>query len=160
MSLDFRLKFGEDEVTKEQMREWNKRPPLEVDENGKGITLTEQHHKKECDINNIIKKYDKTGLITHISRIEAKFGNVSGIDFGESMRMVAEAKTLFATLPSDIRNRFKNSPKELLEFMDKPENREEAIRLGLIRKDWTEETDGLGEHVKEGENIKTGDIVN
>ena len=51
-----------------------------------------------------------------------------------------------------------NMEGELLHFMENPENRQEAIELGLINQAWTEETDGLGEHVKEGDNIKKEDI--
>lgn len=38
--------------------------------------------------------------------------------------------------------------------MEDPSNRDEAIELGLIDKNWTENTDGLGEHVPEGQNVK------
>lgn len=140
-------------TTDGEMRLWCQRPGKKQGD-GSILYFTEQHHKKECDINYIVKKYDKTGLIQHISRFEGKFGDMSGADFQTMQNKVANALSMFEQLPSEIRNRFKNSPTELLSFMDNEQNRNEAIKLGLIRSDWTEETDGLGEHVKEGENVK------
>lgn len=137
----------------ESMREWCKRPG-KVDEKGKIQYFTEQAHKKECDINNIIKKYDKTGLITHVSKIEAKFGDLTGRDFKVMSDKVAQMNSAFELLPVEIKKEFEQSPAKLLEFMENPDNRERAIELGLIDRDWTEETDGLGEHVLEGGNVK------
>lgn len=138
--------------TTAEMRKLCQRPGKR-DTDGNIIYFTEQHHKNECDVNRIIKKYDRNGLITHISKIEAQFGDVSGLDFKASLDLIHNAQKMFDELPSKIRNRFKNDPYEILTFMEDPNNREEAIELGLIKSIWTEATDGLGEHVKEGENI-------
>lgn len=127
--------------------------PGKKDAEGKPVYFTEQGHKRECDVNEIIKKYDKQGLISHISEIEAKFGDVTGADFKLMNDKVANAMSMFEKLPAAIRKRFRNSPGLLLEFMENENNREEAIKLGLINKHWTPESDGLGEHVKLGENV-------
>lgn len=119
---------------------------------GTPLYFTEQQHKKECDVNNIIRKYDKTGLITHVSRFEGTFGDLSGADFKEMSDRVAKARSMFEELPSNIRHEFKNDPSRLLQFMDDPGNRAKAEKLGLINKGWTEDSDGLGEHVPEGKN--------
>jgi len=157
MSKKYREKFGSKKPSKQQLRRYFQRPGA-VDENGKIQYTTEQNHKLECDVNNIIKKYDKTGLILHVSKIEAKYGDMTGMDFQRMNNIVAEAKTSFNLLPAEIRKEFENSPEKLLTFMEDPENREKAIELGLIDADWTEDTDGLGEHVKEGENIKKSEV--
>jgi len=151
MSKEYRDRLEKGEEI--NMRMYCQRPGKRNEE-GKLIYYTEQHHKAECDVNNIIKKYDKTGLITHVSRFEAKFGDMRGVDFKTAMDIVSSAKSEFNKLPSEIRKRFENTPEKLLEFMEKEENRDEAIKLGLIRADWTVETDGLGEHVEEGQNVK------
>lgn len=152
MSLKYAEKFGGAVgTTTPEMREHCKRPGKQ-DENGKPIYFTEQAHKKECDVNNIIKKYDKNGLITHVSKFEAKFGDVSGVDFQAMQEKVANAQSMFNQLPVEIRSEFENNPAKLLKFMDNPDNRDRAIELGLINKDWTEDTDGLGEHVLENEH--------
>lgn len=150
MSKDFCDYYGVDSAatTKETMRIFCQRPGKR-NADGRPMYMTEQHHKKECDVNEILKKYDKTGVITHISKFEAKFGDLSGLDFKTAMDLVTSAKASFDQLPSAVRKRFANSPELLLEFMEHPENRDEAIKLGLISPSSKPEKDGLGEHVKD-----------
>lgn len=160
MGKEYREKFGVDitPVTSQAMREYCQRPG-EFDEDGNPVYFTEQHHKDQCDVNKIIAKYDKTGLIQHVSRIEAQFGDVTGLEFKQAMDLVVDAKALFDDLPSNIRNRFQNNPEFLLRFMEDPGNRDEAISLGLIKETWTEETDGLGEHIRDdSERVEKPDL--
>lgn len=158
MSKAYREETGDIGVsrTSQEMRVFCQRPG-NLDEFGLPIYFTEQSHKKECDVNHIISKYDQNGIITHVSKFEGQFGDVTGVDFKIMQDKVAGAKTLFNQLPSKIRNEFENDPQKLLSFMDDPKNRDKAIKLGLINKDWTEDSDGIGEHVKEGKNIKKPD---
>lgn len=137
-------------TTSPEMREFCKRPGRQH-EDGSPLYFTEQHHKRECDVNEIIAKYDKTGLITHVKNFEAKFGDMTGIDFKTAHDLVISAQNSFDALPSEIRNRFQNSPEHLLRFMEDPNNRDEAIKLGLILESTPEHLDGLGEHVKDPE---------
>lgn len=140
--------------TSEFMRIFCQRPGKK-NPDGSICYFTEQAHKDTCDVNKIIRKYDKTGLISHISKFEAMYGDMTGFDFKEMKQKVIDMTNKFNELPSDIRKKFENSPENLLRFMENPENRDEAISLGLIKKEWTPETDGLGEHVKDGENVVT-----
>lgn len=152
MSRAYREVFGDTIISKADMRVFCQRPGR-MDGDGKPLYVTDQSRKAECDVNNIIARYDRTGLITNVSKFEGRFGDMSGVDFKMLQDQVAGAATMFEQLPSHIRKKFKNDPAELLAFMDNPDNREEAIKLGMIREDWTEETDGLGEHVEEGDNV-------
>lgn len=147
MSKKFRETFGKAQhVSAGEMRTFCQRPGT-VDENGEIQYFTEQSHKKECDVNEILKKYDKTGLITHVAKFEGKFGDITGIEFKEMNDIISGAKSMFETLPVEIRTYFKNDPENLLEFMEHEENREKAIELGLISKATAENADGFGEHV-------------
>lgn len=119
------------------------------DKDGKPIYFTEQAHKDQCDVNKIIAKYDRSGVITHINTFEAQFGDLSGVDYKMMKDKVARAQTMFEQLPSNIRNEFDNNAEHLLHFMDNPNNRDKAISMGLIPADSHPDTDGLGEHVKE-----------
>ena len=38
----------------------------------------------------------------------------------------------FMELPAQLRSRFNNDPAELIDFLGKEENREEATKLGLV----------------------------
>ena len=133
-------------VTSAKMRKYCQRPGSTL-KNGRPAYFTEQNMTKECDVNEIIKKYDKQGLITHLNRIEAQFGDMTGMDYKESLDLVIKVKAEFDQLPSEIRKEFSNDPAKYLEFMENPENRDRAIELGLIDQAWSEDMDGIGEHV-------------
>lgn len=138
------------------MRVWCQRPGKK-DKDGNIIYFTEQHHKKECDVNAIISKYDKTGLIMHVQTMEAKYGDVSGADFRAAQDLFLRAQSMFDAMPAEIKKRFNQNAGQFLEFMENPDNREEAIELGLIRGDQRAEYDGLGEHVSADDYKKEED---
>ena len=48
------------------------------------------------------------------------------------MNVVRAADENFMRLDARVRSRFNNSPQKFLEFFADPENREEAVRLGLV----------------------------
>lgn len=93
-----------------------------------------QSFKDECDINRIMAKYQKTGLVTWLNDRAPQFADFTQIDFQECMNTVAQAKEMFAQLPSQVRKRFSNDPQELLAFMERDENYDEALKLGLVVK--------------------------
>lgn len=92
---------------------------------------TKQSFKAECDINQIMSRYLKTGVLEHVRDNAARFLDVTGADFQDAQLLVAEANSMFHSLPSAIRTRFENSPAEFLKFMENPANAQEAIELGL-----------------------------
>ncbi len=145
-------------ATYPEMRELCKRPG-KTNEDGSIQYFTEQAHKNECNVNLIIKKYDKTGLIEHVSKFEGTFGDQTGLEFKQAQDMITGAIRLFQMLPADIKKRFKQSPEHLLRFMEDENNRDEAIKLGLIKATWTPDTDGLGEYVPVGTNVDDQDPV-
>lgn len=148
MSKAYAEKFGKKKIDRNAMRAYCMRPGKR-DKDGNIVYTTEQHHKRECDVKQIIKKYDRTGLIIHTNRMEAQYGDLTGEDYKTMLDKVIDIRNKFDELPSEIRNRFKNSPEKYLEFMSDPKNREEAIKLGIINSDWLENEDGIGEHMTE-----------
>lgn len=105
---------------------------------------TKQSFKDEADINKRMARYRKTGFLTDplkVSNRQAFFADVCAAgDYMEQQNRVIEINKEFARLPSEIRNYFKNSPKELLSFLDDPENRQEAIDMGLLEGQKTKPT--------------------
>lgn len=83
---------------------------------------TKQAQKQESDINWIMEKYQKTGLISHIAKHAPAYGIYSETDFKESMDLITSAQSMFAELPSSVRNRFENDPAKLLGYLEDPEN--------------------------------------
>lgn len=148
MSKAYREKFGNKKVTREEIRKFCQ-PEINLQPDGvTPVYVTEQEHQKECDVNEIIKKYQREKVIEHVSHFNAFYGDMSGDDFRSSIEKMQNCRNHFQELPSEIRRRFDNSPEHLLRFMENPQNREEGIRIGLIRNDSDPSSDGFGEHVK------------
>lgn len=102
-------------------------------------SMTEQHFKDECDINNIIEKAKVTGVLPSGSR-EPLFGDFEKFpkNLQERFDMYNEANERFLHLPSELRKRFGNNPANLLDFLRDSNNIDEAVKLGLlVRKDET-----------------------
>lgn len=100
-----------------------------------GESLTEQSYKDECDIKNIIKSIDKNDLIKIKNAMDGVPDGVLDLtapDFMEAMNIVAGAQQAFERFPSDIRDRFRNDPHELLKAIDDPLKHEELRQLGIM----------------------------
>ena len=99
----------------------------------------EQNHKDRCDIDYIIRQYDKTGLITHVNRAVAEYGDYTEVnEYQEAMNIVLKAQQDFMGIPSDIRAKFQNDPGKFFEFATNPENFDEMVELGLAVKPETQ----------------------
>lgn len=95
-------------------------------------SLTDQSWLEQTEVNSIISKYRKTGAITHLSKKAGQFADVSDIpDMLEAHERVTNAFNAFQELPAVIRDKFQNDPMKMIQFLNNPENNEEAIKLGL-----------------------------
>lgn len=96
-------------------------------------TMAKQAFKDECDINTIMSKYQKTGLIEHVQKVQGSYGDFTSVqDYQLSLNQVIEAQEAFEHLPAKIRARFQNDPSHLMSFLEDAANRDEAIALGLV----------------------------
>lgn len=99
------------------------------------LTRTKQEFKDECDINLIVPKWESTGLLNHQSAHPPTYGDFSdSMEYQSAMNSLISAQQAFADLPSEIRERMHNDPGKLLDFLADEDNRDEAIRIGLIKK--------------------------
>ncbi len=99
-------------------------------------TRTEQSHKQECDINYILAKHLKTGVINHQNAYGGQYGDTSAIDYHSAMNTIVNADQMFNDLPSGTRSRFQNDPAQFLDFVGDENNLEEMYTMGLaIRPD-------------------------
>lgn len=93
---------------------------------------TQQSFKDETNINNIVAKFAKTGLVEHVNDVQGAYGDFTNVaDYQLHLNQVMAAQDAFDRLPSGIRARFNNQPTVLLEFINDRRNDEEAIKLGL-----------------------------
>jgi phage internal scaffolding protein len=95
-------------------------------------SLAQQQFKDECDINNIMQKFGMTGLIPQ-TPLEPTYGDFTGVnDYHSALNAIIAAEAQFDALPAHLRARFDNDPSNLIDFMENPDNRSEAEKLGLI----------------------------
>ena len=98
------------------------------------VTLTQQHPKDECDINNILRQFNITGQLPE-NPLQPRYGDFTGVvDYHSALNAVIAAESEFDGLPAQIRARFENDPANLIAFLDNSENLDEAIKLGLVAK--------------------------
>lgn len=99
-------------------------------------SLTQKQFKNDVDVNNIIKKFKKTGQISHIrNTLNGVYSDLTHISDLLDMKLkVIHAEQAFMELPPKLRSKFRNDPAELISYLQNPSNHEEAIHLGLMVK--------------------------
>lgn len=98
-----------------------------------GLGRTKQAFKEECDINQILARFKKTGVLDFQQKHQAQYGDCTAIDFQNAQLLIAEANGMFAAMPSALRSRFDNDPAKFLAFVNDKRNRNEAEDLGLLK---------------------------
>lgn len=94
---------------------------------------TKQSFRDDVNINKIIARFDRTGMVSHLNSKTPFYGDVSSIvGYQEALNKVKEADELFGRMSAEIRNRFKNDPALMIEFLSDPVNNAEALKLGMI----------------------------
>lgn len=95
----------------------------------------EQAHAGSVNINAIMAKYTKTGVLPQGGN-EGRYGDFSnGVDFQDAQQKLIDAKEDFAKLPAQLRRHFDNDPAMLLDFVDDPANLDQAREMGLLPPD-------------------------
>lgn len=97
-------------------------------------SMTDQQFADECDINKIVNKYLKTGDDSLLQKFRGQYADLTEIpDLQTAIETVNLANEAFESLPAKLRERFNNSPEQMIQFLhsEKPHDLEESIQLGL-----------------------------
>lgn len=102
-------------------------------QNTVGDSMAKQSFRDECNINNIMKKFERTGMIDHVRSVEGSYGDFTDapVDYQTAVNIVIAADNMFSSVPAKVRARFNNDPGEFLKFVEDPANIEECRSLGL-----------------------------
>lgn len=93
---------------------------------------TKQCFRDECDINNIVNRFTKAGVLPP-APINGVYGDFSEIgSYQEALMKVQQVDDMFDALPAKLRSRFDNNPALFLDFIDNPDNHDELVKLGLV----------------------------
>lgn len=94
---------------------------------------TIQSLRDESNINSIMEKWRITGELPRRNDGEAQYGDFTTVaSFQAAQETVLRAEEAFASLPARVRDRMKNEPRALLDFLNDPDNLDEAVKLGLV----------------------------
>jgi len=109
---------------------YDRPPAAAMDKFGK--SRTRQADAKDCDINAIMARYEKTGVLP-VTQRQALYVDVSEMgDYRTALHQVAEAEGLFMQLPAHVREQFANDPAVFLDFCSDEANQEAMVELGLL----------------------------
>lgn len=99
-------------------------------------SLTQQQFVEDCDINVLARRFGLTDSPMPIGPFDpAHYGDFSDVpDLRTALDLVNDARNKFMALPPKLRERFNNQPGRLWDFVNDPENADEAIRLGLLHR--------------------------
>lgn len=96
------------------------------------LSLAKQSFAEECDINTIVKRFGLTGKLPENIRMPT-YGDFSGVkNFHDAMNAIAQANEAFDAMPAHVRTRFDNDAGKFVDFCNDENNREEAVKLGLV----------------------------
>lgn len=97
-------------------------------------SLTQQQFVEDCDINVLARRFGLVDSPMPVGSFDpAHYGDFSDVpDLRTALDLVNDAKNKFMALPAKLRERFNNQPGRLWDFVNDPENAEEAVRLGLL----------------------------
>ena len=99
---------------------------------------TQQQFRDECDINNILERFNVTGQL-RVGSVQPQYGDFSGIvDYQSALNAVMAAQDSFLALPAKIRAKFDNDPALFVEFASDEANKDEMKALGLFREETAE----------------------
>lgn len=96
-----------------------------------GASMAVESAKEETDINNIMRRFNVHGVVPQ--RTGGQYIDVSEIgDYQQCLEVVQEAERQFLAIPSEIRRKFDNDPRQMIDFLIDPDNIDEARQMGLF----------------------------
>ena len=100
-----------------------------------GNAKTSQDKKLACDINRIMARAKKNGILPDLNNRQVIYADFTVLpNYQEALNKVIKMETEFMQLPALTRKEFDNDPQKLVEFLSDPTNEERAISLGLVAK--------------------------
>lgn len=98
-----------------------------------GDDRTKQSFKDECDINVLVKRFAKTGVIMQRTTVPLRGDFTDVMDFRGMQDALNAARASFMSLSSDVRERFGHNPEKFIKWTLDKENLPELRKLGLAK---------------------------
>lgn len=95
-------------------------------------SLTRQEFADECDINTLMERYEKSGVISHVNRAQPVYMDMTVMpDLREALDLMRDATLAFNSLPAKVRREFDNDPQQFVDYAQNPDNIERMREWGL-----------------------------
>lgn len=99
----------------------------------RGESRVQRSFIDETNINTIMSRFERTGMIEHVNRHQGQYGDFTVLpDFHTALNKIREAEEMFLTLPAKVRKKFANDVGGFLAFVSDPANEDEMRELGLL----------------------------
>jgi len=96
---------------------------------------TKQSFKTECDINFIVDRAKRTGIVDHLNTKTPIFGDFTNVpSYQERLDSVIAVNAAFEQVPAKIRKLFNNDAGEFVAFAQDPANSDQLVKWGLAAK--------------------------
>lgn len=104
-----------------------------VDEINEQPSLTVQEWAHDCDINNLMAQYERTGVLNHWNHgQQGEYLDLSDVpDLRQALEHLDTANRAFMTLPAAVRREFDNDAAKFVHFAQDRENLPQMRTWGL-----------------------------
>lgn len=100
-----------------------------------GESRTKQSFKDEANINTIVRRFNKTGLLP-VRNGQPFYGDFSNSqEFQDAQNQILQVKEIFGNLSAADRATFDNDPGKLIDWLSDSANHAEAVEMGLLPKE-------------------------
>lgn len=94
--------------------------------------MARQEFAEECDINVLMARYERTGVLNHYSTREPQYLDVTEVpDLQSALQYMQDAQAAFMRLPAVVRKEFDNDPVRFVEYAGDPSNLSQLRQWGL-----------------------------
>jgi len=109
----------------------NRRPIVDCSND---VPITQQSDAVDCDINVIVARAKSGADLSRLTKQGPMYGDFTNLpDYRSALLMVNRARDAFMAMDAVVRKRFNNDPAQLLDFLADDKNRDEAVKLGLLK---------------------------
>lgn len=97
-------------------------------------SLTRQEFLEDCDVNLLMARYERTGVISHINPREPMYLDMENVpDLHAAMNLMRDAERAFMSLPASIRAEFDNDALRFVDFAEDKDNLDKLREWGLAK---------------------------
>lgn len=95
------------------------------------VSRTRQEFKKECDVNEIMRRFKASGIMP-VGNGTPKYLDCTAVpQFHDAMQLLIDAENAFMRLPALVRKEFDNDPQAFVAFAQEADNLPKLREWGL-----------------------------